>query len=161
MARTAVEYVDLAQLLADQFRRYLGWDATVQTIDSATGLTRYKEHDYQIGAQGTALLLGEPDPIIGKIFMPGGLWIQWSGWEAPEQFKEWFNAQSQELDRTKRAAILREMEDWILTEDPGPLLVYYWSFRDQIVNKQIKNYHMPVSLWVQLKHEYIWCDPAC
>ncbi len=161
MARTAVEYVDLAQLLADQFRRYLGWEATVQPIDSATGFTRYKEHDYQIAAQGTALLLGEPDPIIGKIFMPGGLWIQWSGWEAPEQFHEWFNAQSQELDRTKRAAILREMEDWMLTVDPGPLLVYYWSFRDQIVNKQIQNYHMPVSLWVQLKHEYIWCDPAC
>lgn len=77
MARTAFEYVDLAQLLADQFRRYLGWEATVQTIDSATGLTRYKEHDYQIGAQGTALLLGEPDPIIGKIFMPGGLWNRW------------------------------------------------------------------------------------
>jgi peptide/nickel transport system substrate-binding protein len=161
MARTAVEYVDLAQLLADQLRRHLDWDATVQPIDSATGLTRYKEHDYQIGAQGTALLLGEPDPIIGKIFMPGGLWIQWSGWEAPEQFQDWFAAQSRELDRTKRAAILREMEDWMLTVDPGPLLVYYWSFRDQIVNKQIKNYHMPVSLWVQLKHEHIWCDPAC
>ena len=161
MARTAVEYVDLAQLLADQMRRFLGWDATVQTIDSATGFTRYREHDYQIGAQGTALLLGEPDPIIGKIFMPGGLWIQWSGWEAPEQFKNWFNEQSRELDRTRRAEILREMEDYVLTEDPGPLLVYYWSFRDQIVNKQIKNYHMPVSLWVQLKHEYIWCDPTC
>ena len=62
MARTAVEYVDLAQLLADQMRRFLGWDATVQTIDSATGLTRYKEHDYQIGAQGTALLPGRTRP---------------------------------------------------------------------------------------------------
>jgi ABC-type transport system substrate-binding protein len=161
MARTAVEYVDLAQLLSDQLRRHLGWEATVQPIDSATGLTRYKEHDYQIGAQGTALLVGEPDPILGKIFMPGGLWIQWSGWEAPQQFKDWFAAQSQELDRTKRAAILREMEDWVLTEDPGPLLVYYWNFRDQVVNKQIKNYRMPASLWTQLKHDRIWCDPAC
>ena len=52
MARTAVEYVDLAQLLADQFRRYLGWEATVKPIDSATGFSRYKEHDYQIAAQG-------------------------------------------------------------------------------------------------------------
>ena len=161
MARTAVEYVDLAQLLADQFRRHLGWEATVQTIDSATGITRYKEQDFQIAAQGTALLVGEPDPIIVKMFMPGGLWIQWSGWEAPDHFINWFDAQSRELDRAKRAAILREMEDWMLTVDPGPLLVYYWSFRDQIVNKQIKNYHMPASLWVQLKHEYIWCDPAC
>ena len=93
----------------------------------------------------TALLLGEPDPIIGKIFMPGGLWIQWSRWEAPQEFQDRFNAQSLELDRTKRAEILREMEDWMLTVDPGPLLVYYWSFRDQIVNKQIQNYHMPVS----------------
>ncbi len=161
MARTAVEYVDLAQLLSDQLRRHLGWEATVQPIDSATGITRYKEQDYQIAAQGTALLVGEPDPIIGKIFMPGGLWIQWSGWEAPQQFKDWFAAQSQELDRTKRAEILREMEDWMLTEDPGPLLVYYWSFRDQVVNKQIKNFHMPASLWTQLKHDRIWCDPAC
>ena len=161
MARTVVEFVDLAQLLADQFRRYLGWEATVQTIDSATGITRYKEQDYQIAAQGTAVLVGEPDPIIIKMFMPGGLWIQWSGWEAPDHFIDWFNAQSQELDRTKRAAILREMEDWMLTVDPGPLLIYYWSYRDQIVNKQIQNYHMPVSLWVQLKHEHIWCDPAC
>ena len=161
MARTAVEYVDLAQLLADQYRRHLGWDATVQPIDSATGITRYKEQDYQIAAQGTALLVGEPDPIIGKIFMPGGLWIQWSGWEAPQKFKDWFAAQSQELDRTKRAEILREMEDFILNEDPGPLLVYYWSFRDQVVNKKIQNYHMPASIWVQLKHERIWCDPEC
>ena len=161
MARTAVEYVDLAQLLSDQLRRYLGWEATVQPIDSATGITRYKDQDFQIAAQGTAVLVGEPDPIIGKVFMPGGLWIQWSGWEAPDQFKDWFTAQSQELDRTKRAAILREMEDYILEEDPGPLLVYYWSFRDQVVNKRIKNFHMPASLWTQLKNERIWCDPEC
>ena len=161
MARTVVEYVDIAQLLADQLHRTLGWETTVQTIDSATGLTRYKEHDYQIAAQGTALLVGEPDPIIGKVFMPGGLWIQWSGWEAPEQFVDWFQAQSRELDPTRRAEILREMENYILSEDPGPLLVYYWNFRDAVVNKQIKNFHMPASLWTQLKHERIWCDPAC
>ena len=161
MARTVVEFVDLAQLLSDQFRRYLGWEATVQTIDSATGITRYKEQDFQIAAQGTAVLVGEPDPIIGKVFMPGGLWIQWSGWQAPDEFTDMFSAQSQELDRTKRAAILRDMEDWILTVDPGPLLVYYWSFRDQVVNKRIQNFHMPASLWTQLKNENIWCDPAC
>ena len=161
MARTVVEFVDLAQLLSDQFRRYLGWEATVQTIDSATGITRYKEQDFQIAAQGTAVLVGEPDPIIGKVFMPGGLWIQWSGWQAPDEFKDMFSAQSQELDRAKRAAILRDMEDWILTVDPGPLLVYYWSFRDQVVNKRIQNFHMPASLWTQLKNENIWCDPAC
>ncbi len=161
MARTAVEYVDLAQLLADQLRRNLGWDTTVQPIDSATGITRFKEKDYQIAAQGTALLVGEPDPIIGKIFMPGGLWIQWSGWETPPKLLDLFAAQSQELDRTRRAEILRELEDFILNEDPGPLLVYYWSYRDQVVNKRIKNYHMPASIWVQLKHERIWCDPEC
>ena len=161
MARTVVEFVDIAQLLADQLHRTLGWETTVQTIDSATGFTRYKEHDYQIAAQGTALLVGEPDPIIGKVFMPGGLWIQWSGWEAPEQFVDWFQAQSRELDRTRRAEILREMENYILSEDPGPLLVYYWNFRDAVVNKQIQNFHMPASLWTQLKHERIWCDPAC
>ena len=152
MARTVAEFVDLAQLLADQLHRTLGWDATVQTIDSATGLTRYKEQDYQIAAQGTAVLVGEPDPILGKVFIPGGLWIQWSGWEAPEQFEDWFYAQSQELDRTRRADILREMENYILSEDPGPLLVYYWNFFGAVVNKQIQNFHMPASLWTQLNH---------
>ena len=161
MARTVAEFVDLAQLLADQLHRTLGWETTVQTIDSATGLTRYKERDFQIAAQGTAVLVGEPDPIIGKVFIPGGLWIQWSGWEAPEQFEDWFYAQSQELDPTRRAEILREMENYILSEDPGPLLAYYWNFFGAVVNKQIQNFHMPVSLWTQLKHERIWCDPAC
>ena len=120
MARTAVEYVDLAQLLADQYRRYLGWDATVQPIDSATGITRYKEQDYQIAAQGTALLVGEPDPIIGKIFMPGGLWIQWSGWDAPQKFKDWFAAQSQELDRTKRQRSCVRWKISYSTRTPAP-----------------------------------------
>ena len=161
MARTVAEFVDLAQLLADQLNRTLGWETTVQTIDSATGLTRYREQDYQIAAQGTAVLVGEPDPIIGKVFIPGGLWIQWSGWEVPEQFEDWFYAQSQELDRTRRAEILREMENYILSEDPGPLLAYYWNFFGAVVNKQIQNFHMPPSLWAQLKHERIWCDPAC
>ena len=70
MARTAVEYVDLAQLLADQLRRNLGWDTTVQPIDSATGITRFKEKDYQIAAQGTALLVGDPILLLGRYSCP-------------------------------------------------------------------------------------------
>jgi hypothetical protein len=53
------------------------------------------------------------------------------------------------------------MENYILSEDPGPLLAYYWNFFGAVVNKQIQNFHMPPSLWAQLKHERIWCDPAC
>lgn len=161
MARQVVEFVDVAQLLADQWRQYLNIDATVKPVDSATGFNRYDKGDYVLAAQGTAFLVPEPDSIIGKMFMPGGLWIQWSGWQAPPKFIEQFNQQSREPDQPKRAAVLRQMEDYMLNEDPGPLLAYYWSFRDWAVNNRIKNFHMPPALFAQIKHERIWCDPKC
>jgi len=161
MARTVVEFIDLAQLEAAQMRKYLNIEGTISTTDNATGLARYAKGDFKMSAQGKAFLVPEPDQIFLAQWLPEGLFGGWSRWKTPPKFVELYQKQSAELDRTKRKAILREMEDFLLNEDPGGFIVLYWNNREWIVNHKVKNFHIPPALFAQLKHEHLWCDPKC
>jgi hypothetical protein len=33
--------------------------------------------------------------------------------------------------------------------------------RGWYLDNRIKNFHVPSSSFVQLKHEHLWCDPKC
>ncbi len=161
MARSVVEFIDLAQLEAEQLKKHLNIDLNILPIDSPTGLARYAEGDFNISPQGFAPNIAEPDGVIAVSWLPAGILTGWSRWEPPQEFLDLNTRQSQELDRTKRAAIIREMEDFLLFEDPGGFVGLYWNLRDSVVNTKIQNYHTAPNLFSQLKYEHIWCDPAC
>ncbi len=161
MARQVIEFVDVAQLEAEQLKKHLNIEFNILPIDSPTGLARYAEGDFNVAPQGFAPNISEPDGVITVPWIPGGIVNGWSRWQPPPEFLELNARQSTELDRTKRAAIIREMEDYLLFEDPGGFIGLYWNLRDSVVNTKIHNYHTSPNLFSQLKYEHIWCDPAC
>jgi len=161
MVRTVLEFPDMAQIAVDQLRRFLNIDLTIRPIDSATGLARYGKRDYALAVQATAHELIEPDAIVSKVWMPGGLYDEWTGWVPPKWFEEDFYKQSREVDREKRKVILRRMEEYLIHEDPGPYALLYWSPRNWVVNNRIKNLYPGPALWTSTRHENIWCDPKC
>ena len=161
LTRTTVDYSDLAQIQAQQLKEFLNIDVTIEQVDNATAVQRLNARDYALSTQGTGHVLVEPDAIISKIWMPGGIYQKWAGWTPPDRFTNLFKAQAREMDRENRKVMLREMEDILLYEDPGAFSIMYWSARSWIVNNKVKNFHVPSSLWNQMKHEHLWCDPAC
>ena len=161
MARQVIEFVDVAQLEAEQLKKHLNITFNIIPIDSPTGLARYAEGDFNVAPQGFAPNISEPDGVITVPWIPGGIVNGWSRWEPTAALLELNARQSTELDREKRAAIIREMEDYLLFEDPGGFIGLYWNLRDSVVNTKIHNYHTSPNLFSQLKYEHIWCDPAC
>jgi ABC-type transport system substrate-binding protein len=148
---------DIAALVKDQLERSIPVEMTLIPIDPSAGIQAYIAGDYEVAMEGTAVPLAQPDPIMSKIYMPGGLWAAWAGWDTPNSFVTLFNQQSEELDESARAALVRQIEDFILNEDPGPTIPLFWKPWDWLVNvEEVNNFHTSPSLFAQFKYEHLW-----
>jgi len=164
MHRTVLDFPDVAQIQKEQLKKYLNIDVTIQPEESATGDARFNSLDYALAAQGTGHSLAQPDAILSQVWMPGGLWngrTKWGDDHAPQWFKDAYLEQAAEPDQEKRKVILTKMEDYLINEDPGPFVILYWSGRSVLINKKIQGFNMGYSLFGQMKHETLWCDPKC
>ena len=164
MHRIVLDFPDIALIQKEQLKKYLNIDVTIQPEESAAGDARFNALDYALGAQGTGHTLTEPDAILTQVWMPGGLWngrTKWGDDHAPQWFKDAYNEQAAEVDRVKRKVILTKMEDYLINEDPGPFVILYWSGRSVLINKKIQGFNMGYGLFLQMKHETLWCDPKC
>jgi peptide/nickel transport system substrate-binding protein len=159
--RTVIEYPDVAQVLVQQLKTFLNINVKLDGVDSATGWDRFDVQDFELAVQGFANLVKQPDALITPHLLPGGQINTWTNWDTPQSFIDLFNKQARETDTTKRLAILREMEDFIVNEDPGGYVTIYWTARNYVVNKKVKNFTMTFSVWAQDKFENLWCDPDC
>ena len=71
-----------------------------------------------------------------------------------------FDAQKQEPDREKRKALVLEAAEILLNKDNAyPALM--WEMRHWPVYNKIQGFNVHPSIYAHLKHEEIWCDPAC
>jgi peptide/nickel transport system substrate-binding protein len=156
MARQVVEFVDVAQIAADQLKRFLNIDANIRLMESAAGQAAYLSGDYEIAVQGSSIDLIDPDGAFGNRYIEGGLIAIWMRFVNPK-VQEIFFEQAKELDQVKRKALVRKAEDILLYEDnayPG----LYWSMRTYVVDNRVKNFNPNPIIHAQLKHEHIWLD---
>ena len=158
---TVVAFPENATFVIQDLKKHLNITLNMDMSEPAARLQRYDAGDYSIAQQGTAHMIVAPDPILKKIYMPGGIYERWTGWVAPQWFQDAYYEQSQELDTEKRKALLRKMEDYLINEDPGPYALQYWTSGKYLVNKKLKNFNMTPTLWAQMKYENVWCDPTC
>ena len=167
-ARNCCSYPDIAQIVADQLRRFLGWDVTLRTMESAAGFEAYDAGDYTFMAQGTSFNLADPDAAFRR-YVPGTM-TRWNaaGARAGEGERYYtadgvqalFDAQKQEPDREKRRTLVLEAAEILLNKDnayPGIM----WEMRHWPVYNNIQGFNVHPSIYAHLKHEEIWCDPAC
>jgi ABC-type transport system substrate-binding protein len=158
-ARTVLEFLDVATVVADQFRQVLNWDVTLRPMESVAGQAAFLSGDYQIAVQGAGPTIPEPDGDFAALYIEGSLRHLWTGYFHPGA-QELYQKQLRELDREKRKALVRQADDILLHQDnsfPG----LYWGNRSWIVDKRIKNFYIHPSIYHQAKLEHIWCDPKC
>jgi ABC-type transport system substrate-binding protein len=158
-ARSVLEFLDVATVVADQFRQVFNWDVTLRPMESAAGQAAFLSGDYQIAVQGAGPTIPEPDGDFAALYIEGSLRHLWTGYFHPGA-QELYQKQLRELDREKRKALVRQADDILLHQDnsfPG----LYWGNRSWIVDKRIKNFYIHPSIYHQAKLEHIWCDPKC
>jgi ABC-type transport system substrate-binding protein len=165
--RNCCNYPEVATVVADQLRRFLGWDVDLRILESAAGIDAYAVGDMEFIVQSSGLFLQDPDSWLDRYKSTNSIFANWalgqhprdSGYEIPG-YDKLFDEQQVELDMEKRKQIARQMEDIILTEDTH-FIPFYWDMGGWLVNSKIKGFNVHPLLFAYMKHDQIWCDPRC
>jgi peptide/nickel transport system substrate-binding protein len=157
---TPVERPGAVPLFTDQLKEYLNVTLETETVDLATMARRIDARDMDLWVDTSPPLIVAPDNWLWQAYMPVSGTAKASGWEAPQWFQDAVQDQAQEPDPEKRLAKIREIEDFLMNEDPGSWVVLFWEARHMIANDRVKGFNMPAISVSQLKFEHIWCDPC-
>ena len=158
-------YADIVALVAEQLKKHLNINATLKLYDSAAGYAQYDLGNFQFFAQGSSFNLADPDGVMRR-YHEKTTFARWAGGGAvgqgwvPEGVQELHLQQTAELDEEKRKELILKINDIFVNEDNG-YVGLYWSVRAMPIDNRIKGFHMEPTIYGDLKHEHIWCDPAC
>ena len=162
--RNVLEYPDIVAVLKDQLNKSLGLDITLKLYESSAGYKEYDSGNVQMAVQGSSLSVMDPDAVFGRYNK--GTFARWAAGGAQGNnfvvpgLGDLDVAQSKELDSEKRKDLVLQAHEILLNEDNVyPLL--YWTMRTYAVSTKIQNFNVHPSIYAHLKHEHIWCDPAC
>jgi glutathione transport system substrate-binding protein len=159
------DYADIVALVAEQLKKHLNINATLKLYDSAAGYAQYDLGNFQFFAQGSSFNLADPDGVMRR-YHEKTTFARWAGGGAvgqgwvPEGVQELHLQQTAELDEEKRKELILKINDIFVNEDNG-YIGLYWSVRAMPIDNRIQGFHMEPTIYGDLKHEHIWCDPAC
>ena len=149
-------FPDMAQVAADQMRRWLNIDAVVQPEEPAAGYVRYEAGDWKMGFHGSGIMVLDPDHIMAETYLATGA-RNYSGWE-PSEITEMNDAQQHEPDFDKRRDLVLQMEEYLLNVD-SHLVITEWAALIPYVDNRIKNYHVASGFASHTMKEHLWYEP--
>ena len=149
---------EVGQIAADQLRRFLDIDATLEVESFGSLLERQNARDYEWLAYSDGTNMLDPEDAFGRVYRSAGSG-NYGDYENA-RIDELYDLQARSLDRDERRAWTLEATQIAL--DDVPLIVLYWADRSIFVHNSVKNFHMP-TIWFAQNHkmEHIWCDPIC
>lgn len=158
-ARNCCDYPDAAVVIKQQLEEGLGWDITLQVMESGAGFDAYWAGDYQFAVQGGSIFMNDPDAIFARDIR--GTTPQWTGggrgkYYAPPGLEELFDQQVREPDQERRKELVLEMGRIRDAAAANPYI--YWQDRHQGVEHRIQNFNFT---YQGMRWEHVWCDPAC
>ena len=158
-ARNCCDYPNAAVLVKQQLENALGWEITLQVMESGAGFDAYWAGDYAFAVQGGSIFMNDPDAIFARDIR--GTTPQWVGggrgkYYAPPGLEELFDQQVREPDADKRRALVQEMGDIRDAHSANPYI--YWVDRHHGVEHRIQNFNFT---YQGMRWEHVWCDPAC
>ncbi len=163
--RDCCGYPDAASLVADQLRRYLDWDVTLKTWETAAGSAAQDAGNFQVWFQGTTYTLDTPSGALGRYDKQGPAARRAVGGNAsegwvPDGLQALIESVGAEQDPEKKKALALQAHDIMLNKDSNYIGVQ-WTTLHWPVNNRIQNFNIHPSSYIQRKLEHIWCDPKC
>ena len=158
--RTILEYCEMATLLADQFRRFLGWDPSVDAGDPVVNIGRFNDGDYELGIMANSCGFPDPDSCLTSAYALPTSGMRRRAHYTSDEINALSDLQTREIDQEKRGALVRQAEELLLNgKNAFPYTHFLMS--PVIVNNKIQNYNVPPAYSFQEKNEHLWCDPGC
>jgi peptide/nickel transport system substrate-binding protein len=153
VTRTSPIYVDLASFAVDQLR-LVGIEATVKQLDTSAWFPALARREFQIAANLTAGGFDDPDAYLVENYKCGSSrnYTDYCNEAVDRQIE----AQSQELDRTKRLKMVADIQRTLEAEVARPMLGWRKEYFAQY--RYVKNLVPHNALYNYGRMQEVWLD---
>jgi len=153
-------YPKQAPVLKNQLKEIF-IELELEQMESAAGFRAWQVADADIAVQATSFGVFEADVVVNTFYVSKGEGVggrNYPDYAPDSKVANLANAQARELDPTKRAALLQELEDHLLATQDTSWIGLMWRGNGRFALNHVKNYHLAQSGQGELKYEHIWLD---
>jgi peptide/nickel transport system substrate-binding protein len=149
--------VKQAEVVAEQLRKSLGIDFTVEVVDRATQVDRIIRGTHHASSDSSGVIILDPADYLNQHFLVIGGQKNPDSWRQP-RLAEIILAQAREPEWPKRLRLFREAVD-ILRQGESHMVPLSWGSSGGMMDYRLRNFHVPGSEQIVKHFEHIWWDP--
>ena len=144
-------------VMQDQLKRFLNIELDVATFDRVTMDQIRAEGTFDLITQSLGVGVVTPDHYLNAFYRPDSPInsVKWE-YKGPEDLQALIKEQSRTLDRVKRRAIVKQIEEILLTKDTY-MVMMEWTSISRLFNADRVAGQMPTqSGYLETKAEQLW-----
>jgi peptide/nickel transport system substrate-binding protein len=145
------------EVLAEQLRKSLGVDLTLEPVDRATAVDRIMRRTHHASLDSSGVIILDPADYLNQHFLVTSGQKNPDGWRDP-RLTDIIQAQARELDPQKRLRLFREAVE-ILRRGESHVVPLSWGSSGGMMDYRLRNFHVPGSEQVVKHFEHVWWDP--
>jgi len=160
MAHGIADTIDISQIAADGWRKWLNLDIEVVKEGFQPALERRNTGDYLMYTDTDGVTYLDPDDMFSRRYGSDSLHAVYNNWAGNARIDEIRSLQTSEFDLQVRGDLIREAAEIFVEETPW--LVLYWKDLFMYVDNRIRNFQMQDTAYTKTAlYENLWCDPGC
>jgi peptide/nickel transport system substrate-binding protein len=145
------------EVVAEQLRRNLGVDFTVEPVDRATQVDRIIRGTHHASFDSSGVIILDPADYLNQHFLVIGGQKNPDSWKNP-RLSEIIQVQARELDPGKRLRLFKEAVE-ILRGGESHVVPLSWGSSGGMMDYRLQNFHVPGSEQIVKHFEHVWWDP--
>jgi ABC-type transport system substrate-binding protein len=149
--------VKSGEVLAEQLRKGLGIDLTLEAVDRATQVDRIIRRFHHASLDSSGVIILDPADYMNQHFLVTSGQKNPDGWQHPK-LTELIQAQAKEPDPAKRLRIFKDAVE-ILRGGESHVVPLSWGSSGGMMDYRLQNFHVPGSEQIVKHFEHVWWDP--
>ena len=145
------------EVLAEQLRKNLGIDLTLEPVDRATTVDRIIRGTHHASLDSSGVIILDPADYLNQHFLVIGGQKNPDSWRHP-RLADIAQAQAKELEPLKRLRLFKEAVE-ILRGGESHVVPLSWGSSGGMMDYRLQNFHVPGSEQIVKHFEHIWWDP--
>jgi ABC-type transport system substrate-binding protein len=149
--------VRIGEVIAEQLRKSLGIEFTLEAVDRATSVDRTVRGTHHASLDSSGVILLDPADYLNQHFLVMGGQKNPDSWSNP-RLTEITEAQARESDPVQRLGLFKEAVE-ILRQGESHVVPLTWGYSGGMMDYRLQNFHVPGSEQIVKHFEHIWWDP--
>jgi ABC-type transport system substrate-binding protein len=145
------------EVIAEQLRKSLGIEFTLEAVDRATTVDRIIRGTHHASLDSSGVIILDPADYLNQHFLVMGGQKNPDRWGHPRLI-EIIEAQAREPEPVRRLSLFKEAVE-ILRQGESHVVPLSWGFSGGMMDYRLQNFHIPGSEQIVKHFEHIWWDP--